>query len=127
MHIRDLIDEVNRSVEELDLVAARKYIEENLEILNEQKTHLKRNARELLKVLTEMQKSGYKPLSRQELSIIQTINSYASKFDLRGLKILVKDNAQLLLREDVLAYLNADAKIILEGMGAIVNHSGASK
>ena len=47
------------------------------------------------------------------------MNNYASKFDLRGLKLSVKNNSELLLRKDIRTYLNADAQIFLEGMGVI--------
>ncbi|MCH1626463.1 hypothetical protein [Fredinandcohnia quinoae] len=119
MKIEDVIAQINKSVEELDFISARKYIEENLEILNEKKIHLKNNARELLDFLTERTEKGYQPMGRRELATINAINTYATKFDVRGLKMLVKDHAQLLLRDDVISYLNTDARIILEGMGAI--------
>jgi hypothetical protein len=47
------------------------------------------------------------------------VNSYASNFDLRGLKVVIRDHSLLFLRNDIEAYLNSDARIILEGMGAI--------
>ncbi|WP_409300074.1 hypothetical protein [Peribacillus sp. SCS-155] len=116
MLLNDIIGRINESIEELDLVTARKYMEDNLSILNENKRLLNKNARELLDFLSNRTE---KPLTRQELASINAINSYASKFDLRGIKLFIKDNAQLFLREDVIHYLNSDAKIILEGMGAI--------
>ncbi|RFB17401.1 hypothetical protein DZB84_10060 [Bacillus sp. HNG] len=122
MDIEQVCKEINNSVDELDLVTARKYIEENIDLLNTKGHFLNKNARELLKVVTDMHNSDYKPLQRNELAIINTINAYATKFDLRGLKLLVKENSQLLLREDLLPYFNKDAKIVLEGMGAISKH-----
>ncbi|MEH7383231.1 hypothetical protein V7138_22405 [Bacillus sp. JJ1533] len=119
MDIEQIIKEINNSVDELDLVTARKYIEENIDLLNTKRNFLNRNARDLLKVLTEMHHSNYKPLQRNELAIINTINTYATRFDLRGLKLLIKEHSQLLLREDIIPYFNKDAKIVLEGMGAI--------
>ncbi|MEH7236742.1 hypothetical protein [Bacillus sp. JJ1562] len=119
MDIEQIIREINNNVDALDLVTARKYIEENIELLNSKRHFLNRNARDLLKLLTDMHNSDCKPLQRNELAIINTINTYATKFDLRGLKLLIKENSQLLLREDIIPYFNKDAKIVLEGMGAI--------
>lgn len=106
-------------MENLDLVTARKYIEENLDLLIENKNHLKRNVRELLDVLIAMPQNGHQPLNARELNIIHTLNRYATDFDLRALKLSVKNNADLLMREDVRQYLNADAKVLLHGMSAI--------
>ncbi|THE11951.1 hypothetical protein E1I69_13140 [Bacillus timonensis] len=122
MDIEQVCKEINNSVDALDLVTARKYIEENIDLLNSKGHYLNKNARELLKVITDMHNSDYKQLQRNELAIINTINAYATKFDLRGLKLLVKENSQLLLREDLIPYFNKDAKIVLEGMGAISKH-----
>ncbi|MEH7237692.1 hypothetical protein [Bacillus sp. JJ1562] len=119
MDIEQIIKEINNSVDELDLVTARKYIEENIDFLNSKRNFLNRNARDLLKVLIDMHNSNYKPLQRNELAIINTINTYSTRFDLRGIKLLIKENSQLLLREAIIPYFNKDAKIVLEGMGAI--------
>jgi hypothetical protein len=119
MHVLDLIAKINTSVEELDFAAARLYMEENIEILNENRNYLKTNARDLLEFLTKRMEAGQKPLSRQDMSVINAVNSYASKFDLRGLKVIIRDHSLLFLRNDIAAYLNMDARIILEGMGAI--------
>ncbi|RFU62841.1 hypothetical protein [Peribacillus glennii] len=119
MGIKELILKINQSVEELDLVTTRKYIEENLEVLNGNKNLLKGNARELLVFLTNRLESGYEPLTRGEMATVSAINSFASKFDVRSIKVTIKDKEQLFLRKDFIDHLNADAKIILEGMGAI--------
>ncbi|MGA9226895.1 MAG: hypothetical protein WB217_11190 [Mesobacillus sp.] len=119
MHVLDLIAKINTSVEELDFAAARLYMEENIEILNENRNYLKTNARDLLEFLTKRMEAGQKPLTRQDMSVINAVNSYASKFDLRGLKVIIRDHSMLFLRNDISAYLNMDARIILEGMGAI--------
>ncbi|MEH7887308.1 hypothetical protein V7654_23685 [Bacillus sp. JJ1609] len=119
MHVLDLIAKINTSVEELDFAAARLYMEENIEILNENRNYLKTNARDLLEFLTKRMEAGQKPLTRQDMSVINAVNSYASKFDLRGLKVIIRDHSLLFLRNDISAYLNMDARIILEGMGAI--------
>jgi hypothetical protein len=117
--IKELIAKINKSVEELDLVTTRKYIEENIEILNQNKNLLKGNARELLSFLTKRLESGIEPLTRSELATISAINSFATRFDVRSIKLTIKDKEQLLLRSDFVDHLNSDAKIILEGMGAI--------
>ncbi|MFC3885120.1 hypothetical protein ACFOU2_17255 [Bacillus songklensis] len=122
MTFRELITQINKSVEDLDFATARKYIEENLTILNENKHILTGNARELLDFLTHRLNSGYEPFTRQEMATISAINSYASKFELRQIKMIIKEKAPLFLRKDVVEYLNKDAKAILEGMGVISNH-----
>lgn len=119
MNLMQLIRKLDDCMENLDLVTARKYIEENMDLLIENKNHLKRNVRELLDVLIAMPKNGEQPLNAQELNIIHALNRYATDFDLRGLKLSVKNNADLLMREDVSQYLNADAKVLLEGLSAI--------
>lgn len=116
VHTKELIRKINQSVEELDLVTTRLYIENNLDVVSDNKKYLKRNAREILNFLIEQKKSGVQPLSRQELAIIKAVNTYASQFDLSGIKLLLKEHPQLFIREDIVAYLNRDAKIILDGM-----------
>lgn len=119
MHVLDLIARINNRVEELDFAAARLYMEENIEILNENRSHLKSNARELLEFLTKRMEAGQQPLTRKDMAVINAVNNYASKFDLRSLKVVIKDHSLLFLRSDIESYLNTDARIILEGMGAI--------
>ncbi len=119
MKPEELINQINKFVEDLDFVTARKLIEDNLEILKKHRISLKSNARELLKIIEERSEAGNDPISRQEMATLLAINSYASKFDVRSLKIIVKDKAALFLRKDIVEYLNTDAKVILEGMGAI--------
>jgi hypothetical protein len=107
---------INKSVEELDFVTARKYIEQNLDLLKEKKSLLKSNARELL---TFLEKQKFDPIKRNELAIINSINLYSTKFDIRGLKFVIRENNQLMLRKDLLFYLNSDAKALLESMKVI--------
>ena len=116
MSTTELFSIINKSVDELDLVVARKYIEENVEVLNKSKHLLKGNARALLDFVNTKSDNC---MNRQEMNIIQSINAYASKFDLRGLKISIKNNADLFMRTDITEYLNSDAKILLEGMNVI--------
>jgi hypothetical protein len=119
LFLEDLTAKINNYMEDLEYATARILIEENIHLLTENKNLLNNNARELLKFLLEMQQEGNKPLTRNDMAIINSINSFANKFDLRGLKLMVKENASLLIRKEIPLYLNADAKILLDGMGAI--------
>jgi spore cortex formation protein SpoVR/YcgB (stage V sporulation) len=83
MNFQDLINMINQSFEELDFVTARKYIEQNLDLIKERKSLLKSNARDLLNFL---EKQKFEPIKRNVLAIINSINSYATKFDIRGLR-----------------------------------------
>lgn len=121
MLLQDIISTINKNVEEFEYSIARKFIEENIGVLNENKTLLKGNARELLDFISNRKDSGLEQLTRKDLMVINAINSSATKFDLRGLKNIIKDHPKLLLRKDVLDYLNSDAKVILEGMKVINN------
>ncbi|MBS4199848.1 hypothetical protein KHA93_09280 [Bacillus sp. FJAT-49732] len=116
MELYELFEKINQFVDELDLVYARKLIEENMEIVKGKKHHLSRNARELVEVLMD---ANLSTLNRKEMLILQTINTYASNFDLGGLKITLKNNTDLLVKNEIYQYLNSDARIVLEGMGAI--------
>lgn len=119
MNLNDLFQKINESAAELDFVTARTYIEENIEILEKNRQYLKNNARDLFDFIKSQLNGGINPLGRKELATINTINTYAAKFDLRGMKYLLKENAPLFIRTDIIPYLNADAKILLNGMGAI--------
>lgn len=119
MSIKELITKINQSVDELDLITTRKYIEANIDVLSDNKRFLKSNARELLDFLTTRIASGNELLTRAELATVTAINSYASKFDVRAIKMTIKGKEALLIRKDFRDYLNSDAKIILESMGAI--------
>ena len=119
MGIQELISRINQCMDNLDLVSARRYMEKNMEILNENKHRLRRNARELFDFLLNKIDQETNPLNRKELNVIYTMNTYASRFDVRSLKRTVENNTDLLMREDVKHYLNGDAKILLEGMCAI--------
>ncbi|MBY0124115.1 hypothetical protein [Bacillus sp. S/N-304-OC-R1] len=119
MKVEDVIVDINKYMEQLDFVTARKLIEENLEVLNKHRIALKSNARELLKFLTDRHESGHEAITRQEMATLIAINTYATNFDVRGLKLIIKDKAKLLLRSDVIQYLNKDARVILDGMGVI--------
>ncbi|MBS4174284.1 hypothetical protein [Bacillus sp. FJAT-49736] len=117
MELIELISEINDSMERYDLVTARIYIEENIELLSENKHRLKGNSSKVLDFLTD--ESNQQPLNRDDFAIISKVNLYASEFDVSGIRIVLKNNIALFLKEDVLEYLNSDAKIILESMGTI--------
>ncbi|WP_456277255.1 hypothetical protein [Bacillus sp. AK128] len=119
MELKELISKINKAVDELDLVSARKYIEENHEILNANRSLLKGNARELLLFITSRVESGQEQLTRSELATVSAVNKYATNFDIRSVKLAIKDKQQLLLKADFINHLNSDAKVLLEGMGAI--------
>ncbi|MEZ7172599.1 hypothetical protein [Sporosarcina sp. OR05] len=113
---QELLRSINKCMDDLDFISARKYMEENMEMLKENKHHLRRNARELFNFLIN---NTAEPITRREMNIIYSINSYASNFNVRGLKMLIKDNVDLMLREEIISYLNEDAKTILESMQVI--------
>ncbi|WP_342509045.1 hypothetical protein [Sporosarcina sp. FSL K6-2383] len=119
MEAQELLVKINQSIENLDLISARRYIEENLELLRKNRHHLSKNARELFDYLQSESNSSTNNYNRRELHMINTINTYATRFDVRGLRLSVKNNADLLMKKDIRLYLNADAKILLEGMKAI--------
>lgn len=99
-------------MDKFDLVSARRYIV----LLNENKHHLWSNARALLDLLLNKTDS---PLNRREMDVIHSLNTSAARFDIKGLKVTVENNADLLMKEKMDHYLNADAKILLEGINVI--------
>lgn len=119
LDVKDIITKINKSVDSLEFTTARKYIEENIELVNQNRIHLKSNAREILKFLNEQMESGEKPLTKSEISLLNTLNVYATRFDIRSMKRNIKGNEQLLLKKESINYLNTDARIFLESMGAI--------
>lgn len=124
MQLEELIDKINKSADDLDFVSTRRYIEDNLSLLGKYRRLLKSNAREILDFLTERLEAGYEPISKHDMAVINAINSYAYKFDVRGIKFLIKDQTTLFLREDIMGYLNKDAETILESMGVIKRKQG---
>ncbi|MCG7334765.1 hypothetical protein MHZ95_05635 [Sporosarcina sp. ACRSM] len=119
MEFQELLNKIQQSIDKMDLVSARKYIEGNIEELSANRHKLRRNARELLDFLLSNSGGEAEPLGRQDLHAINIINTYATRFDIRSLKRSVENNPNLLMREDIKYYLNTDAKILLEGMNAI--------
>lgn len=119
MNAKDLINVINKHVNDLDLVSARKYIEENIDILNEKKFYLNSNARELLDFITKRLDEHIEPLTKKEKAAIRAINHYSTQFDIRSLKFCIAEQAELLMRKDIADYLNLDAKSLLQSMGAI--------
>ncbi|KAA0549963.1 hypothetical protein FZW96_01025 [Bacillus sp. BGMRC 2118] len=119
MEIKDLINNIHKYVDDLDLVTARKYIEENIDLLKANRNLLKGNARELLSFIITRMESGEEKLTRGEIATALTINKFSNNFDLRSIKLSIKNKEKLLLSKEFASYLNADAKTILSGMGAI--------
>ena len=114
MDIGELMNKINQATNEMDLITARKLIENNLEGIETHRQLLNRNSRSLYEILKENIKPN--TLSRNEMNVIYAINTYATNFDLNGLKLSVKNNLELLMREDISHYLNQDAKALLSGM-----------
>lgn len=123
MDANELINVINHSIEKLDYASARKYIEENLNLVNINKHLLIDNARSVLDYINDTLESGAQPLTRQEVSLIYTINKHATKFDVRALRMIIRDNPSLLIRQDIKHYFNEDAKTLLEGMNVIPKQS----
>ncbi|QFF98627.1 hypothetical protein PB01_07155 [Psychrobacillus glaciei] len=119
MDINELMKKMNEVMDNLDFVSARKIMEENMKIINENRHLLRSNARSLLQILKDNTEPHIKPLNRNEMSVVHAINAYASKFDVRGLRMSIKSNSVLLMRKDIKQYLNEDAKTLLIGMKAI--------
>lgn len=119
MKVKDVITSINEAVDKLNYSLARKFIEENFDLVNEDRHLLNNNAREILKFVERMMNTEEEALTKEELKSITVINTYATKFDIRGLKLTIKGKEQLLLKKQTLNYLNSDAKIFLESLGAI--------
>ena len=119
MSERELFTTINKCVNELDFVSARKYMEENIELLNRYKHRLQHNAQELFEFVANRDLNS-EMLNRKELNIINAINEYAANFNIRGFKLLVKERGALLSKKDTLTYLSEDAKALLESMNALI-------
>lgn len=66
MDYRDLLKQINNSMEKLDLISARKYIEQNLDVVGEYRHLLRSNARALFDFLRSEKDSGREPLDRRD-------------------------------------------------------------
>ncbi|MCA0970949.1 hypothetical protein LCM20_10135 [Halobacillus litoralis] len=119
VQLSEVITKINKSVDEMDLVTARTYIEENLDELEDQKHLMKGNARELVNFFIEKRNKGEQPLTRQEMSDIYAVNVYAKRFDVRGLKLMAKNKKELFMKQEALNNLSADSKTLLKSMGII--------
>ncbi|WP_342600792.1 hypothetical protein MHB48_07070 [Psychrobacillus sp. FSL H8-0483] len=119
MDISDLMKKINERMDNMDLVTARRFIENDIELISENRHLLKSNARSLFEMLLDNKESVINNLNRYELNVIYAINNYASNFDVRGLKLSIKNNSALLVRKDINHYLNEDAKTLLTGMKVI--------
>ena len=125
MDFQELIKQLNKSIDILDLVSARKYIEENIDILTKNRRLLHGNSRAMFDLIKEKIDTGEKPLICHEMAVIYSLNTYATKFDLTGLKLVVNNNPELFLNEEIKQYLNADAKTLLQGMNVLQKNPNA--
>lgn len=119
MDINELIKKINENMEKLDLISARRLIENNLELISENRHLLRRNARSLFEILKNNTESAINTLTRKEMNVIYSINAHASNFDIRALKLSIKNNPELLVKKDIKHYLNEDAKTLLTGIKVI--------
>ncbi|REB05520.1 hypothetical protein DVB69_14705 [Sporosarcina sp. BI001-red] len=119
MSEKELFMTINACVDELDFVSARKYMEENIEFLNGHKHRLHHNAQELFDFVSDRDRRS-EMLNRKEMNIIQAINKYATDFNIRGFKLLIKEGGALLSKKETLDYLNEDAKALLGSMNALI-------
>ncbi|WP_432353122.1 hypothetical protein [Sporosarcina sp. A2] len=117
MNSHDLFRIINQCVNELDYITARRYMEDNMEIIQENRHHLRRNAKELFEFVVN---SDERRLTPSEIKVIQAINDYANHFNVRSFKLVVKENAVLMSREDTLTHLNSDARALLESMHIVI-------
>lgn len=100
-------------------------IEANLLKLSEAKYYrlLNTNAQVLIKYIVAESKEHNgtkKQFTRSELIIVNEINKYCTNFDISMLKRTLKNSFELVQRPEVLPFLNNDAKIILNDMGALL-------
>lgn len=121
MNNKELIERINSSANKLDFVKVRKYIENNLKVVETNRNHLNQNARDLYRFISDNIKSGHIQPSRSDIATVNRINSYASSFHIGGIKLVLKRNTKLFLNKEIITYLNEDAKIILGDMGVIPN------
>ncbi|WP_058308383.1 hypothetical protein [Gracilibacillus massiliensis] len=119
MRFSELVKSINHATENLDLVTARKYMEENIELLKSKKHVLNHNAREILEFMIKRQESGYRNLDKRELATLRAVNMYAEQFDVRGIKMIIKEKPNLLMEKEAIDYLSNDSKVILVGMGVL--------
>ncbi|GAE93419.1 hypothetical protein JCM21714_2499 [Gracilibacillus boraciitolerans JCM 21714] len=119
MQFSELVKSINHYTEHLDLVTARKYIEENLDLLNQKKHLLSHNARGILEFMIKRREAGYRNLDKRELATIRAVNKYAEEFDVRGIKLIVREKPNLFIEKEAIEYLSNDSKVILIGMGVL--------
>ncbi|MBS4174324.1 hypothetical protein [Bacillus sp. FJAT-49736] len=117
MELREIMTEIAKSLDDHDLISVRKNIEDNIEILSQNKHRLKGKLKSAFDFLTNQ--SNKEPLNRSDVAVINTINHYATNFDVRGIRIVLKDHFILFFKDETVEFLSSDAKIILESMGAI--------
>lgn len=118
-----MIHTINDCMEKLDYITVRKYIIDNIHHLNLYKHLLDDATLNVLQYLNTTIDSEPQPVSRQEVAIIYSINMYSKMFDVRSLRMKIKENPSLLMRQDIKHYFNEESKTLLEGMRVISNHA----
>ena len=127
MNIEEIIKEINRSMEKLDILSTKKMMEDYMLLIDHKRHHLITAARELYECMKHKKQLGLDPLTRSEVSVLYTINMYASKFDIIGIRTLIKAHPELWVRDDIEHYFNEEAKILLQGMNVIPSKNRISK
>lgn len=117
MRLEELISKIHKSVNNLEYSATRKYIEDNFEILKRNKYLLKGNARELFEIILNEKSANGEKISREEIRVLNAINSNAVSLNVRGIRNILKDYPTLFLKKDYIYYLNTEAKVLLECLG----------
>lgn len=115
MNSNELFKLINRCVDEMDFISARRVMEENVEIIMESKHRLQQNARELFEFVVS---TDGELLTQKDIQIIHVLNNHAVHFDVRSFKRTMKENAVLISKKDTITYLNEDAKALLESISA---------
>ncbi|WP_342560658.1 hypothetical protein NSQ95_07770 [Psychrobacillus sp. FSL W7-1457] len=123
METKEMIHTINDCMEKLDYITVRKYIIDNIHHLNLYKHLLDDATLNVLQYLNTTIDSEPQPVSRQEVAIIYSINMYSKMFDVRSLRMKIKENPSLLMRQDIRHYFNEESKTLLEGMRVISNHA----
>lgn len=115
MNSQELFSMINRCVDEMDYIYARRLMEDNVEVIMESKHRLKGNARELFEFVVS---TDGEMITQSDIQVIHVLNTHAAHFDVRSFKWTLKENAVLMSKKDTLTYLNEDAKALLESMSS---------
>ncbi len=119
MKNQDVVVNINSFLEKLDFVSAVRGIEENLHSLERSKKDLHKTGSELYELIKQKDEGFLPTLTRKDINVFYTINMYANKFDIRGIREIVKANTNLWARDHITHYLSEDAKGMLQSMSVI--------